>query len=284
MRPDDERRAVAEPNVAQREHWNGENALRWVADADRRDRVLRPVLDLLLHRADLRPGEHVIDIGCGCGVTTVAAHAAVAPGTVVGLDISAPMLEVARRRTAAIAGISFVEADAQTHRFAPTFDVAVGRFGTMFFDEPIAAHTNLRTAMRRGGRLCLATWQPLLANDWLMIPGDVLLRHGSLPQVDAGPGMFAQSDPTEVTRVLTAAGWSDIAVEAIRVELPLGHDPVDAMEYLADTGIARRVLETIPDERRATALVEVVETLEAHRSEDGVRLGAGVYVITARAG
>jgi ubiquinone/menaquinone biosynthesis C-methylase UbiE len=274
---------VAEPNASQREQWNGQGGDRWVADADRRDRVLHTVLDELLRAADLAADDDVLDIGCGCGATTLAARSQLTTGRALGLDISNPMLGVARTRGDHLDRISFLYADAQTHQFADTFDVVLSRFGTMFFDDPVAAHANLRTALRPGGRLCLATWQPLEANDWLLVPGAVLLAHGSMPPTDPGPGMFAQADPDQVEAVLTAAGWSDIRIDPITVEMRLGDDPAEATDYLADTGIARRVLETIAPEVRPIALVEVTKLLAQFGGDEGVRLGAGINLIHARA-
>jgi SAM-dependent methyltransferase len=271
------------PNAAQRDAWNGDSGLRWVADADRRDAVLAPVADALLDGASLRPGETVLDLGCGCGATTLAAADLVAPGHAVGLDLSGPMLDLARHRTGD-RNASFIEADAQTHPFEPEqFDVAIGRFGTMFFDDPTAAFANIAAAMRPGGRLCLATWQPLDANDWLLVPGAVLLRYGQLPEAatTTGPGMFAQADPGTVRAVLDDAGWTDIDIVPTRLDLDLGETAGDALDYLADTGIARAVLETIPAGDHHTALAEVKDVLESHRTSEGVRLGAGINLITA---
>ena len=172
-------------NTEQYEAWNGDSGRRWAADADRRDRILAPVADALLAAADPRPGERVLDLGCGCGVTSLAAAQAVGPGgTVTGIDLSAPMLELARdrRNTTALTHIDVVEGDAQSHDLGGPFDLAIGRFGTMFFADPTAAFTNLAAAMRPGGRLCLATWQPLVANEWLLVPGAALLQYGTIPR------------------------------------------------------------------------------------------------------
>ena len=269
-------------NQAQRDAWNGESGHRWVADADRRDAVLAPVAEALLAAARLAAGEDVLDVGCGCGITTLAATEAVASGTATGLDLSEPMLDLARRR-AQDAPATFLQADAQSHRFdAEAYDVIISRFGTMFFDDPVAAFANLASAMRPRGRLCLATWQPLAANDWLLVPGAALLRYGSLPDTGGtAPGMFAQADPIAVTEVLAAAGWRDVIVDPVTVSLRLGSDAADATDYLADTGIARAVLDTVDPADRDEAIAAVTEALDAHADASGVRLDAGINLIRA---
>jgi SAM-dependent methyltransferase len=272
------------PNQSQREAWNGESGHRWVADADRRDAVLAPVAEVLLSAARLRPGEAVLDVGCGCGATTIAAADAVAPGEVLGVDLSEPMLALARER-AGDRNVRFLRGDAQTQRLdRGRFDVAISRFGSMFFDDPVAAFANITVAMRAGGRLCLATWQPLAANDWLMVPGAALLRFGQIPETvtGSGPGMFAQADPAIVERVLTDAGWTEVQVQPTHVTLSLGRDASEATDYLAGTGIARAVLETIAPEHRKEAIAAVTDALAPHESADGVMLGAGLNLITAR--
>lgn len=271
-------------NQAQHDAWNGDSGHRWVADADRRDAINAPVADALLAAALLTRGEDVLDIGCGCGITTLAAARVVAPGTATGVDLSAPMLDLARHRTAGNDTVTFVEADAQTHPFERgAFDVVISRFGTMFFDDPVAAFSNMAAAMRPSGRLCVATWQPLAANDWLLVPGAALLRYGSLPDTSgAAPGMFAQSDSIVVTDVLERAGWRDVSVDAITVSLRLGGDAAEATEYLANTGIARSVLDTIPTADRDAALAAATETLTEHEGANGVSLDAGIHLIGAR--
>lgn len=271
-------------NRDQFDAWNGESGTRWTADADRRDQVLAPVADALLAAAALAPGDVVLDIGCGCGATTLLAGNAVAPdGSVCGIDLSVPMLELARRRGSPLDQVEFSEGDAQTHRFAPaSFDVAMSRFGTMFFADPVAAFTNVLGALRPAGRLCLATWRPLVDNPWLMIPGAALLGHAAaIPSDNEGPGMFAQSDPAVVRELLTAAGFGDISLEPVDVAFTLGATIGDAVDYLADTGPARRVLDGIPEDRRGTALAEVRTVLADHTDEDGVQLGGGIWIIQA---
>jgi SAM-dependent methyltransferase len=183
-----------------------------------------------------------------------------------------------------LSNVSFVEADAQTFPFAAGYDVAISRFGTMFFDDPVAAFTNMRNALRPGGRLCLATWQPLEANAWLVLPGAALLRWITLPDVsDGGPGMFAQSAPDAVSATLRDAGYTTIEVAPVKVALPLGRNAAEATDRLADTGVGRAALNALPDETRPAALTAVETALADHGDTDGVRLGAAILVTTATA-
>lgn len=272
-------------NQAQHEAWNGDSGLRWVADADRRDAVLAPVADTLLAAARIQPGESILDVGCGCGATTVAAVTHAGPGgTAHGIDLSEPMLAVARQRArdAALTTVTFTQADAQTHALdGSAHDVVLSRFGTMFFDDPVAAFTNIKRAVRPGGRLFIATWQPLGLNDWLTVPGAALLQYGTLPdsQPDV-PGMFAQADPDLLRSTLTRAGWAAVDSRAVTVTLRLGDDPADATDYLADSGVGRAVLDTVPAANKPAALQAVTDALAPHTTSDGVHLDAAIWITT----
>lgn len=272
-------------NTDQHAAWNGDSGTRWVATADRRDEVLAPIADLLLDTAAITPGERVLDIGCGCGATTLAAAAAAGPnGSVVGADLSAPMLEVARSRAAARPDVALRQADVQTERLGGPFDVVISRFGTMFYDDPTAAFTNIADHLVAAGRLCIATWQPLAANPWLVLPGAALLDFGTLPEsVDpSGPGMFAQSQPDHISDVLAGGGFTDIHSAPHTLSLCFGSTVVDAVEYLADSGPGRAILDTIPTGQRDDALSAVVDALQPHHSsESGVMLDAAVLITTA---
>jgi SAM-dependent methyltransferase len=275
-------------NPEQFELWNGDSGQRWVADADRRDTVLAPIADLLLGHAAIEPGEAMLDIGCGCGATTLAA-AADGAGAVVGLDISVPMLDVARRRaaSAALSRVEFTQGDAQTQRLEQTFDVAISRFGTMFFAEPVTAFTNIAEHLRPGGRLCIATWQPLAANEWLVVPGVALLEYAILPAAGddpSAPGMFAQSDPDSVRAMLAASGFADVNCEPHTLSLHFGTTIDEAVDYLADSGPGRAVLDTIAHERRDTARAAVGAAIAEHHDDTrGVTLDAAVWITTATA-
>jgi len=274
-------------NAAQFEAWNGESGQRWVARADQRDRVLAPVAEALLTAASPTRGAHVLDIGSGCGATTLMASTDVGnPGSVTGVDLSRPMLDVAQERARAIGAgnATFTQADAQIHAFElGSVDLIISRFGTMFFSDPEAAFINIGKALHPGGRLVLATWQSLADNEWLTLPGEALLRHTDMRPTSAEPlGMFSQSDPDLVTATLEAAGFIDIVMDATEVMFTLGRDVDEAVEYLADTGPGRMLLETIRDgPGRIAALAEVRHALADHCDRSGVRLGGGIWLIEA---
>ncbi len=199
---------MSTPNREQAEHWNSaEGAGRWITYQDRHDLMLEPFLPMILGRAEIGAGDRVLDVGCGCGATTRAAAALARPGQVTGIDLSAAMLARAGAdaRSAGLSDISFIEGDAQVHPFeAASFNVIISRFGLMFFENPVAAFTNLRQAARPRGRLAFACWQPMAANEWLLVPGAALAEHVPLPEpapADA-PGMFALADADRTRSIL----------------------------------------------------------------------------------
>ena len=155
-------------NADELAYWNGEGGVHWVKQQAHTDAVLAPVADAVIAHAAPRSGERVLDIGCGCGSTTLllsplASH-------VTGLDISEPMLNVARQRAEGLANVDFVNADAAAFRTDTPYDLLFSRFGVMFFGDPTAAFANLRRAARPGGRLAFVCWRPIGENPWMQAP------------------------------------------------------------------------------------------------------------------
>ena len=217
--------ASAGPNAQQIQYWN-DTGPRWVAQQNVIDDQIRQLGRLAMDRSTVQPGERVLDVGCGCGDTTVELAGRVAPGgTVTGIDISAPMLERARERARTQgAAARFELADAQTHAFAPAIvDVIFSRFGVMFFTDPTAAFANLRRALTPGGRLAFVCWQALPDNPWMFVPLGAALQYlptPPLPGPDA-PGPFSFADPGRVRTILAGAGFRDVAFEDVREVLTL---------------------------------------------------------------
>jgi SAM-dependent methyltransferase len=218
----DARRTVMseDSNAAQVEYWNETAGPTWVELQNQLDRMIEPMGAAGLAALAPVAGEAILDIGCGCGQTTLQiAEAVGTSGAVVGADISAPMLAVARARPVppAAAQPQFREADAQTADLGQAeFDAAFSRFGVMFFADPVAAFANIRTALRSGGRLAFVCWRGLADNLWMRVPLEAALP--LLPPLPApdptAPGPFAFADPARVRGVLDAAGFKSVSVDA----------------------------------------------------------------------
>lgn len=273
-------------NQQQHEHWNQGEAMHWVQQSDRYDRQLQPFADALLDAAGLDERHRILDVGCGCGATTIAASRVVLHAT--GADISAPMLDVARTRATGVENCEFVLADVQTAEFGiAAYDRVISRFGVMFFDDPLVAFSRVGQALRPGGQLTFVSWQPLEANEWLLAPGLAAAAHVELPAIDSGsgPGMFSLSDANRIADLLTGAGFGDVEVESINPTILLGGGGTldESLEFLLGTGIARALLEPAAPDARTRAIDAARDALVAHHEPGlGVQLGTGAWIVTAR--
>jgi SAM-dependent methyltransferase len=277
-------------NTAQAEHWNtGDGVAHWVDNQDRYDRMNAPFAAIILDAAGLRPGVDVLDVGCGCGGTTLAAARLITPGQAVGLDLSGPMLARARARAEA-AGISnaeFRQGDAQVQSLEPArFGAVLSRFGVMFFDDPVAAFANIRSATQPAGRLAFVCWQPLAANQWLLVPRAALAEHVPPAGFGSGdgPGMFGLADPDRIRHVLTGTGWRDIEIIPEQAPILVGGGSVeDAVEFLRTGTMGRTMLAGTDASTAARALASVRTALAQHADAEGVHLGAAVWLVRAAA-
>ncbi|WP_437938074.1 class I SAM-dependent methyltransferase [Sorangium sp. So ce341] len=282
---------VSGPNADQIQYWNEVAGPKWVALHDVISAQIRPLGALAMDRAGIAAGERVLDVGCGIGDTTLELGRRVGPwGAVVGVDVSAPMLERARAaaQAAGAANVAFENADAQTAALPGPFDVLYSRFGVMFFADPAAAFANLRKALRRGARLAFVCWRSLKENPWLSVPTVTVGRHLPLPQPDPhAPGPFALADAARVGDVLSRAGFVRAHCEPIDQELSVagGRSLDETVDFLLKMGPASAAL------REANAAPELVERVRAdlreaiapHAGPEGVRMGSAVWVVTAAA-
>ena len=275
-------------NTEQAEHWNSEEARHWVTHQARYDRMLAPIADVLFDRAALTKGERVLDIGCGCGATTIAAARAIAPGDALGVDLSVPMLDRARYDAAKadMGNVRFEQADAQVHPFGhEAFDAVISRFGTMFFADPPAAFANMRRSTKAGGRITFVCWQSLTANEWLLVPGAAISEHMALPDLGPpdAPGMFALADPDRTRTILTNAGWRDIQIESHHTSLLIGGGGSldDTIEFLRTGSLGRTFLNGADANTSDRAIAAVRAALGPHMADDGIRLDAAVWLVAA---
>jgi SAM-dependent methyltransferase len=279
------------PNAAQITYWNEVSGAKWVALQPTIDEQIRPLGGLAMERAALRPGERVLDVGCGCGATSVDLARRVAPGgSVRGIDISAPMLDRARQLAASEGvTVAFELADAQTHAFMPgSIDVLFSRFGVMFFADPGAAFANLRTALPPGGRLTFVCWQALPDNPWMAVPLVAALQHVPPPPLPApgAPGPFSLADPARVREILAQGGFGNVQLEDVRqtVTVGAGAGVDETVEFMLQMGPAAAALRESPDpglQPRVAAAVR--EAIAPYLTPQGVRMDSASWVVTATA-
>jgi SAM-dependent methyltransferase len=267
------------------EYWNGRPSKVWVEEAERFDSMLAPFGHRLLAAAALEPGEQVLDVGCGNGAVSLEAASAVGSGGhVTGLDLSAPMLSLARRRAEERGvDVDFVQGDAQTASFDRPFDAVVSRFGVMFFDDPAAAFANLAMAVRHGGRICFVCWQEMFVNEWIAVPATAMVAHVGLPELPepGAPGPFSLADADRTRSLLDSAGWSAVTVEEQKEGMRMGRDPEDVVAFMLSDEMGRRLVEGKDPEAVKAGTDATVEALRPYVVSDGVVLGGAYWLVTA---
>lgn len=271
-------------NAEQATAWDGDEGAYWAAHAEHFDRAVARHHARLMEAAAISEDEQVLDLGCGSGQATRDAARAARRGAALGVDLSAEMLEVARRRAAdeGLSNARFVQADAQVHPFEQgAFDVTISRTGASFFGDLVAAFTNIRRSLRDDGRMVLLTWQPLPGNEWIREFSGALAAGRDLPAPSAdAPGPFALADPERVRAVLTHAGFTDIDLAAVHEPMWFGRDADDAHQLIA--GLLGWMLEGLDDRDRTSALDALRDTLTAHETPDGVLYESAAWLIRAR--
>jgi len=280
----------SDPNAEQVRYWNEQAGPKWVAQQAQLDAQLDALGKLAMERAAIVAGDAILDVGCGCGATSLELARRTGPsGSVLGADISGPMLEVARRR-AADAGLDdarFELADAQTHPFPEASrDLVFSRFGVMFFADPTAAFTNLRRTLRPGGRLSFVCWQALAQNPWMAVPLGAVAQHVTLPPPPppGAPGPFAFADRERVSGILRDAGFADVELVPSEDALTIGGtaDLDAAVAFLLQLGPSAALLAEASAEVRAAATVAVREAIAPFHVAGGVRMPAAAWLVRAR--
>ena len=277
-----------EKNADQIAYWNGPGGRRWSDRQAMQDILLAPVSQILIDHARPKTGERVLDVGCGCGGTTIALAERVAPsGFVLGVDISEPMLSRARELAPKRLPLTFVLADATVYPFDPkNFDLLVSRFGVMFFAEPAVSFANLRRAMRPDARLTFVCWRDPRENPWMTMPLKAVYQHvPKLPQLGPeDPGPFAFASEERVRRILGEACYRDIALERcdLSIDIANGRGLEGALDTAMHIGPANRALEGHSPEVRAAAAKSVRELLAPQVRGQSLPLPASIWVVTAR--
>ncbi len=271
------------------EFWNGEGGKKWLHFMETMDVNLLPFGQKAIKAATVMPGEQVLDIGCGCGDTSIEIAGLVGvDGHVLGVDISESILVRARAKAMISKGknVAFECGDAQVHRFeTAAFDLIFSRFGVMFFDNPVAAFKNLHGALRLGGRVAFVCWQPAKDNEWTEISLETVAHHVSLPDHSGpeDPGPMSFGDPERVRRILTSSGFSNIEISNCDTSFTVGSNLAEAVSFLMQLGPASAAIAQadVGERVKSKIAADLREMLVPYDTGVDVTMGAATLIVTA---
>lgn len=271
-----------------KQHWHEDTTQLYLRERDRIEAMNGPFGDAMLDAASLTPGERVLDIGCGQGTTTVEAARRTAPsGEVLGVDISGPLLQEARRRAreAGVDNVDFVQSDAQVYPFGEAaFDAVISRFGVMFFDDHDAAFANFATAVRPGGRLAIVCPAEPLQSEWIRIAFTAVAPHVGLPDLGpaGAPGTFAFADRDRLAATIVNAGFRDVSIEEVIRPIRLGDNVEDVAAFITTLPEGRQLLAGKPAEKVDAAADSLKTAFASHARRQGVIVNESAWLAAAR--
>jgi ubiquinone/menaquinone biosynthesis C-methylase UbiE len=272
-------------NAAAYDAWNGADGDHWATNAETFDRSLARYRPAFLDATLITPSDRVLDVGCGNGKSSLDAARLARRGHVIGIDLSAPMLEIARRRAAAeeVTNVEFLHADVQIHPFEPaSFNAAVSHTGAMFFGDAVAAFTNLARALHASAPLTLLVWQPPQANPWFQELTEILAAGRPVPTPAAGaPGPFSLADPDHARALLGAAGFNKVSIDGLHEPMWFGTTAEDASRFITGIGVFAAMLRELEPDARDAALTKLRDSIDAHRTVDGIQYPSAMWLITA---
>ena len=278
-------------NAEMNEYWNDLAGQRWVQFQQQLDGQIRDIGRMAMDQADLRAGQAVLDIGCGCGDSSLELARRVAPrGRVCGVDLSQPMLDWAAKRAGREPelAVAFERGDVQIAEFEPaSFNRAFSRFGVMFFEDSITAFGNIRGALEPDGRLTFICWRPLDLNPWMAIPIEIACRFVAPPEPMAPgvPGPFGLADDTRTKRILEDAGYRNVAIQSLDEDFYVsGPGTVEAaVTHCISMGPVARLVAEVDSDIRAVVASALAETFASFHDGTGVRMASATWVVTAQA-
>ncbi|HZO27473.1 MAG TPA: methyltransferase domain-containing protein [Chloroflexota bacterium] len=273
-------------NVDQAAAWDGDDGIDWTEHEEQYNRTVARHTQRLFTAAGIGARDNVLDIGCGCGDTSRQAARIARQGSVLGIDLSTRMLERARERSDAegLTNTRFTRGDVQVYPFdEQAFDLAISRFGVMFFADPVAAFRNVRRALKPGGRVAFLAWQALARNEWVRELFGILAAGRDLPRPQEGaPGPFGLADPDAVRRIFGEAGFDQIGLDDISDPVMVGADADDAFNFVRSLGITRGMLRDLDAETTARTLDNLRALIASRDTGHGVFLNSSAWLITAR--
>lgn len=283
---------MTEQNAYQVADWNGQSGEYWVANQVRLDAMMAVFGQAAIEAAAPATGERVLDVGCGAGASSLDLAARVgATGHVLGVDISEPLIGRACALAPQDTPVLFQVADASSAELLEgAFDILFSRFGVMFFDDPTAAFVNMRRALKPGGRVAFVCWRGVAENDWVRLPMGAIKDIVPLPAPPGpeAPGPFSFGDRERVTRILTAAGFTDIAIAPFDASIPFGEGGTrdaaidDAVKMAFEGGPLSLVLTDQPNDIRARAWAAVRAAFAGLPGERSVMIDGAAWIVMAR--
>lgn len=266
--------------------WQGRVGQAWATEWRRTDRSFTGLTDLLLGQASARPFRRALDIGCGAGELSLALARGHAGAEIVGIDISADLIEVARERSGYLGNVFFEQADAATWQiagYAP--DLLVSRHGVMFFDRPVEAFAHLHAVAAPGARLVFSCFRAISENPWADRVVSLLPPEYVTPVDPLAPGPFSMADSVQVQGILTEAGWQEVRLQPTDFAFVVGagENPVeDALSYMQAIGPAARAARLLPDNEKA-AFIGKLRRFLANNVDGGlIALRASAWIVTAQ--
>ena len=272
-------------NAEQAEFWNGRMGAAWVNVEDYIDRMMAPLSAVALDAVNAKPSDRIIDIGCGCGTTSLSLGASGAE--VLGIDISTAMIDRAKEKENVAGNVAFSVGDAASQTYTADHSLVFSRFGVMFFADPVKAFANIRSALVPGGRLVFLCWQLPADNPWLSIAGAALqpFQPSDAPPPDPeAPGPFRFGVPEYTQGVLTSAGFTNIKLQAVEKDLHLGDTVDEVMRFQSNIGPLSGLLETLDESRHEAATAAVRDAFAAKADSNGINLEASTWLVTATNG
>jgi len=273
-------------NAQQAAEWDGPAGAHRTRHAAVFDAEDRPHNERFRAATGVTARDRVLDIGCGTGQSTRDAARAATAGSALGIDLSAQMLEHARRvsREEGLTNVGFEQADAQVHPFpAGGFDIAISRFGSMFFDDPVAAFGNIGRALRAGGRLVLLVWQARERNAWSTAIREAVAGDMEVPPAPAtGPNPFSLGDPAVTGGILAAADFTEVSFTDVQEPVYYGPDAAVALDVVSGLRSTRDLLAGMDEKQAEQAVARLRANLAEHQTSDGVFFDARSWIIAAR--
>lgn len=274
-------------NSDSQKFWNEEGGQKWVDNINIVEAFIQPLSDKLLEAIQAREGENILDVGCGGGLTSIRlAEQVGSRGNVKGVDVSEPILRVAKERGRDIANLDFELGDAATRELGEnTYDVVTSRFGVMFFDDPVQAFTNLRKGLNNSGRLVFICWRKLEENPWMARTAKAAFAvvpppEDAVPPDPTAPGPFSLGEESHLRGVLESAGFSDVNIEAVDQGLNMG-ELDDTVAFILKMGPASEVAREASAEQVEAITRAIKEVLSEYQTDTGVISPSACWIVSA---